>query len=119
MIKKENLSLKENINKFEINEIEDRARHFNEMQGKNKEYLNLKGKFKNYEKILFEMKIVLKKKQNLLSFKRSVNRMLIELLQLKKNEITLIDEHKNLISLEKNGERIIFIREKEKNLLNR
>ena len=119
MIKKENLSLKENMNKLEINEIEGKARHFNEMQGKNQEYLMLTSKIKNYEKLLFEMKIVLKKKQNLLTFKRSVNRMLIELLQLKKNEISFIDEHKNSSSTEKIGESISLIRDKEKNLLNK
>ena len=111
--------MKENINKLEINEIEGKARHFNEMQGKNQEYLMLTSKIKNYEKLLFEMKTVLKKKQNLLTFKRSVNRMLIELLQLKKNEITFIDEHRCSSNPEKIGESISIIREKEKNLLNK
>ena len=104
--------MKENINKLEINEIEGKARHFNEMQGKNQEYLMLTSKIKNYEKLLFEMKTVLKKKQNLLTFKRSVNRMLIELLQ-------FIDEHRCSSNPEKIGESISIIREKEKNLLNK
>ena len=80
----------------------------------------LTSKVKNYEKLLSDMKGFLKKKQNLLTFKRSVNRMLIELLQLKKSEILLIEENKgNIGNMEKTVENRNIIREKEKVLLNK
>jgi|LauGreDrversion4_2_1035121.scaffolds.fasta_scaffold1876464_1 hypothetical protein len=100
--------------------MEGKARHFNDMQSKNQENLMLTSKIKHYEKLLFEIKEVLKKKQNLLTFKRSVNRMLIELLQLKKSEILLIEENNNSTNNpDKICETIGIIREKEKTLLNK
>ena len=111
--------MKENINKVEINEIENKSRIFNDSQTKNQEILVFSSKIKSYEKLIFDMKEVLKKKQNLLTFKRNVNRLLIELLQLKKSEISCLDDQKNNINNEKALENFGIIREKEKILLNR
>ena len=85
---------------------------------KNQESLIFSNKIKNYEKLIFDLKEVLKKKQNLLTFKRNVNRLLIELLQLKKSEICQLDEGKDYLNGEKPMD-IGLIREKEKSLLNR
>jgi hypothetical protein len=114
-IKKENLTYK---SKLEILEVDYKKKYETEIKNKSSEILTLKEKSKEYEKVVLELREVIKKKQRIIDFKKQINSMLVELLKLKRTEIQYLDAHKytNSTNLKEN---IAKIKENEQDILNK